>query len=120
MTPAISPVQPLTAAFSLKKTPLSRGRASRGCRCRRAAPSWWMRCAHFSFGALGADRSWELPRPLNSMQDRQAVRKQQEFAEAGWCLKGSRRESMCQAAIRSLRATADFAGFLPWRAETRR
>jgi hypothetical protein len=34
-----------------------------------------MRCAHFSFGALGADRSWELPRSLNSRQDRQAVRK---------------------------------------------
>ena len=39
-----------------------------------------MRCAHFSFGALGADRSWELPRGLNSMQDRRAVRKQQELA----------------------------------------
>ena len=35
-------------------------------------------------------------------------------AEAG-SLKGSWRESMCQAAIKSLRATADFAGFLPWR-----
>jgi hypothetical protein len=46
------------------------------------------------------------------MRDRQSVRKQLEFAEAG-CLKGSRRESMCQAAIKSLRATADFAGFLP-------
>jgi hypothetical protein len=78
-----------------------------------------MRCAHFSFGALGADRSWELPRPLNSMQDRQAVRKRQEFAGAGG-LKGSWRESMCQAAIRSLRATDDFAAFLPWRAESRR
>ena len=30
----------------------------------------------FSFGARGADRSWELPRPLNSMQDRRAVRAQ--------------------------------------------
>ena len=53
------------------------------------------------------------------MQDRQAVRKQEEFAGEGG-LKGSRRESMCQAAIKSFRATADFAGFLPWRAETRR
>ena len=44
--------------------------------------------------------------------------KAQELAGAG--LKGSRRESMCQAAIKSLRATADFAGFFPWRAETRR
>ena len=35
-------------------------------------------------------------------------------------LKGSSRASMCQAAIRSLRATDDFAGFLPWRALTRR
>src|SRR5512132_2886029 len=35
-------------------------------------------------------------------------------------LKGSSRLSMCQAAIKSLRATDDFAGFLPCRALTRR
>jgi hypothetical protein len=63
----------------------------------------------FSFGALGADRSWELSRPLNSMRDRQAIRKRLEFAGAG--LKGAQRESMCQAAVSTLRAIADFAGF---------
>jgi hypothetical protein len=52
------------------------------------------------------------------MRDRQAVRKQLELSGAG--LNGSRRESMCQAAIKTLRATADFAGFLPCRALTRR
>src|SRR6266540_6740758 len=50
-----------------------------------AAPTCLVRCAHFSFGArVGADRSWELPRRLNSMQDRQAARKRLELAGAGW------------------------------------
>jgi hypothetical protein len=40
-----------------------------------------VRFAHFSFGALGADRSWELSRPLNSMPGRQATRKREEFVE---------------------------------------
>src|SRR3954469_19347298 len=40
--------------------------------------------AHFSFGArVGAECSWELPRLLNSMQGRQAARRQRELAEAG-------------------------------------
>ena len=58
------------------------------------------------------------------MQGRQAARKQRELAEtvvesvvrgpAG--LKGCSRESTCQAAIRTLRATAALAGLaLPWR-----
>ena len=78
--------------------------------------------AHFSFGAGGADCSWELSRLLNSMRGRQAARKQRELAETGAAprgrlgLKGSSRERTCQAAIRTLRATADMAGFLPWRA----
>jgi hypothetical protein len=78
--------------------------------------------AHFSFGADGADCSWELSRLLNSMRGRQAARKQRELAETGapprgrLGLKGSSRERTCQAAIRTLRATADMAGFLPWRA----
>jgi hypothetical protein len=79
-----------------------------------------MRCAHFSFGARGADRSWELSRPLNSMQDRRAVRKRpgaRRGSVLAGGLKGSLRLSMCQAQIRSLRATADFAGFLPCRAD---
>ena len=52
-------------------------RASPAC----PAPSALSR-ADFSFGARGADRSWELSRPLNSMQDRQAARKREEFAAA--------------------------------------
>ena len=86
------------------------------------APGWVERVAHFSFGAGGADCSWELPRLLNSMRGRQAARKQLELAEtsvplvcerAG--LKGCPRLRMCQLAVRTLRATADFAGFLPAR-----
>jgi hypothetical protein len=94
---------------------------------RPSAPSVLSR-AHFSFGARSADRSWELPRLLNSMQDRQAARKREELAGAvdrtpplgrlGW--KTCSRESMCQEVIRSLRATDDFAGFLPWRSAIRR
>jgi hypothetical protein len=78
--------------------------------------------AHFSFGAWGADCSWELSRLLNSMRGRQAARKQRELAGTGVVprgrlgLKGSLRERTCQVAIRTLRATADLAGFLPWRA----
>ena len=65
--------------------------------------------AHFSFGADGADCSWELSRLLNSMRGRQAARKQRELAETGapprgrLGLKGSSRERTCQAAIRTLR-----------------
>jgi hypothetical protein len=55
------------------------------------------------------------------LRGRQAARKRQELAEtvvgslepAG--LKGWRRPRTCQLAMRTLRATADFAGFLPAR-----
>ena len=64
---------------------------------------------------------WELSRLLNSIKGRQAAKAKRELAgtevravvlEAG--LKGSLRESMCQAAIRILRATAALAAFV-WR-----
>jgi hypothetical protein len=88
-----------------------------------AAPGVVERVAHFSFGARGADCSWELPRLLNSMRGRQAARKQRELAETSVALlvceraglKGCWRLRMCQQAIRILRATADLAGFLPVR-----
>jgi hypothetical protein len=71
------------------------------------------RVAHFSFGAWGADCSWELPRLLNSMRGRQAARKQLELAETSvplaWeqaGLKGCWRLRMCQQAVSTLRATA--------------
>ena len=72
------------APFSLIGVSLSSHGHHRPC----PAPSALSR-AHFSFGARGADRSWELSRPLNSMQDRQAARKREEFAAAvvdrvGW------------------------------------
>jgi hypothetical protein len=47
----------------------------------RLAPSPVSR-AHFSFGARGADRFWELPLSLNSMQGRQAARKREELSAA--------------------------------------
>jgi hypothetical protein len=71
-----------------------------------------------------AECSWELSRLLNSMRGRQATRKQRELAETvvEWVvvrgragLNGCSRERTCQAAIRTLRATADLAGFLPAR-----
>jgi hypothetical protein len=57
------------------------------------------------------------------MQGRQAARKRGELAAAGCELAGWktwRLLSMCQEQIKSLRATEDFAGFLPWRAAIRR
>ena len=106
-----------SAAFSLKEGRLSRWRGSAVF-----AAVGVERLAHFSFGARGADCSWELPRLLNSMRGRQAARKQLELAEtsvplaeerAG--LKGCWRLRMCQQAIGILRATTDLAGFLPAR-----
>ena len=80
------------------------------------------RVAHFCLGAWGADCSWELARLLNSVRGRRAARTQLELAETSvplaWerdGLKGCWRLRMCQRAISSLRATADFAGFLPAR-----
>ena len=104
-------------AFSLKEGGLSRWWGSGVF-----APVGVERLAHFSFGAGGADCSWELSRLLNSMRGRQAARKQRELAETSvplaWeraGLKGCWRLRMCQQAIRILRATADLAGFLPAR-----
>src|SRR2546425_2332312 len=64
---------------------------------------------------------WELSRLLNSIRGRQAAKAKRELAGTGVPvvvlgagLKGSLRESMCQAAIRILRATAALAA-LVWR-----
>ncbi len=74
-------------------------------------------------GAWGvAECSWELSGLLNCMRGGQAVRKQRELAEAELVardavgLNGCWRERTCQAAMSTLRATADLAGFLPARA----
>jgi hypothetical protein len=106
------------AAFSL----IVRGSSSTSSRVASPRCRSGLRWAHFSFGArVGAECVWELPRRLNSMQGRQAARKQRELAEAGSGrrgaagLKGCWRERTCQAAIRILRATAALAGFLPAR-----
>jgi hypothetical protein len=108
----------MVAAFSLWSGLLSRGRSGWPAPCGE-------RGAHFSFGAwVVAECSWELSRLLNSMRGRQATRKQRELAETvvEWVvvrgragLNGCSRERTCQAAIRTLRATADLAGFLPAR-----
>ena len=107
-----------TAAFSLIVCGSSSASSGVGDAWCRSGLRW----AHFSFGArVGAECSWELSRLLNSMQGRQAARKQRELAEAGSGrrgaagLKGCWRERTCQAAIRILRATAALAGFLPAR-----
>ncbi len=109
-------MSPNPGAFSLKGGRLSSWRGAVV-----GAPVWVERMAHFSFGAGGADCSWELSRLLNSMRGRQAARKQLELAETSvglWeraGLNGRWRLRMCQQAIRILRATADLAGFLPAR-----
>ena len=67
-----------------------------------------------SFLALGCTPCrWELSRLLSSIRGRQAAKAKRELAGTelppvclGAGLKGSLRESMCQAAIRILRATA--------------
>jgi hypothetical protein len=73
--------------------------------------SWW--CDRFSF---------ELSRLLNSSGGRQAARTLMELAgtvrvapRGRLGLNGCWRESMCQAAVRTFRATADLASFLPLR-----
>src|SRR6266480_2867404 len=71
---------------------------------------------------------WELSRLLNSRRGRQAATAKRELAGTevplvlrGAGLKGWLRESMCQAAIRILRATAALAGlWLPERRPTSR
>ena len=75
-----------------------------------------------SFLALGCTPCrWELSRLLSSIRGRQAAKASGELAGTevhgvvlGVGLKGSLRESMCQVAIRILRATAALAELL-WR-----
>jgi hypothetical protein len=73
----------MAAAFSLKE-----GRLSSWWGAVVGAPVWVEPLAHFSFGAWGADCSWELSRLLNSMRGRQAARKQLELAETSVALWG--------------------------------
>ncbi len=118
-----------TARFFLKKGGLSssadRGRGARRgpaerCQCLFSGapplmlPDGWML---ISFLALGCTPCrWELFRLLNSIRGRQAAKAKRELAGTevplvvrGAGLKGWLRESMCQAAIRILRATAALA-----------
>src|SRR6266542_311347 len=69
--------------------------------------------AHLFLGLGCTPCRWELSRLLNSITGRQAAKAKRELAGTevtlGAGLKGSLRESMCQAAIRILRATAALA-----------
>jgi hypothetical protein len=72
--------------------------------------------AHLFLGVWGTPCRWELSRLLNSIRGRQAAKAKRELAGTesplvtrGAGLKGWLRESMCQAAIRILRATAALA-----------
>jgi hypothetical protein len=72
--------------------------------------------AHLFLGVGRTPCRWELSRLLSSMRGRQAAKAKRELAgtespavDLGAGLKGSLRESMCQAAIRILRATAALA-----------
>jgi hypothetical protein len=70
-------------------------------------------CVLISFLAFWRCRPcrWELSRLLDSIKGRQAATATRELAgtDLGARLKGWLRESMCQAAIRILRATAALA-----------
>ena len=75
--------------------------------------------AHLFLGVGRTPCRWELSRLLSSIRGRQAAKAKRELAgtevppvDLGAGLKGSLRESMCQAAIRILRATAAFAELL--------
>jgi hypothetical protein len=75
--------------------------------------------AHLFLGVVGTPCRWELSRLLSSIRGRQAAKAKREFAGAvvspvrlAAGLKGSLRESMCQAAIRILRATAALAALV--------
>ena len=75
--------------------------------------------AHLFLGVGRTPCRWELSRLLNSIRARQAAKAKRELAgtevslvRRGAGLKGSLRESMCQAAIRILRATAALAALL--------
>jgi hypothetical protein len=77
------------------------------------------RGAHLFLGVGRTPCRWELSRLLNSIRGRQAAKAKREFAGTevllvvrGAGLKGSLRESMCQAAIRILRATAASAALV--------
>src|SRR5205809_6104048 len=77
--------------------------------------------AHLFLGVGRTPCRWELSRLLNSIRGRQAAKAKRELAgtevsavERGAGLKGSLRESMCQAAIRILRATAALAELWLW------
>ena len=79
------------------------------------------RDAHLFLGAGRTPCRWELSRFLSSIKGRQAAKAKWELAGTevplvvrGAGLKGWLRESMCQAAIRILRATAALAELL-WR-----
>src|SRR5260370_22436704 len=72
--------------------------------------------AHLFVGVGRTPCRWELSRLLSSIRGRQAAKAKRELAETGVPsvergagLNGSLLESMCQAAIRILRATAAFA-----------
>src|SRR5439155_4865570 len=80
--------------------------------------------AHLFLGVGRTPCRWELSRLLNSIKGRQAAKAKRELAgtespavDLGAGLKGSLRESMCQAAIRILRATAALAAL--WLRERR-
>src|SRR4051812_45935268 len=83
---------------------------------------WWQRRLS-SLSALRAHVvGLQLPRLLRSFGDRQAARRMEELAGTGsgaldpFGVNGSPSERMCQEAMRTLRATAAFAGLaLPWR-----
>lgn len=82
----------------------------------RSALSWRLACTPCR---------WELSRLFVSIRGRQAAKAKRELAGTevvrGAGLKGWLRESMCQAAIRILRATAALAGlWLPERRLTSR
>jgi hypothetical protein len=75
--------------------------------------------AHLFLGVGRTPCRWELSRLLNSIKGRQAAKAKRELAGTevpvvvlGAGLKGWLRESMCQAAIRILRATAALAAFV--------
>src|SRR6266545_5913578 len=79
--------------------------------------------AHLFVGVGGTACRWELSRLLSSIGGGQAAKAKRELAGTevapvrGAGLNGSVRESMCQAAIRVVRATAAFAGL--WLRERR-
>ncbi len=80
--------------------------------------------AHFSFGAGAHTVSVGAASASQFSAGPQAAKGVMELAETRWLergrvdLNGWLRASTCQAEIRTLRATALLAGFLPWRLAT--